>query len=110
MYRAYLLLGGMVLLSASGFGQVSPDSSLVAEIEKIKAIDNHPHVSKVVSGNEQDRDFDALPCDVIEAGADTLAARSENPQFLEAWQKLYGYKYSDRSPEHVKELVATREK
>lgn len=90
--------------------QVTPDPSLFAEIEKIKAVDNHTHISKVVSAGESDRDFDALPCDIIEGGADTLATRTDNPQFLEAWRALYGYKYEDRAPEHVKELIAAREK
>jgi hypothetical protein len=90
--------------------QVAPDPSLLAEIENIKAVDNHTHVSKVVTAGESDRDFDALPCDVIEGGAETLATRADNPQFLEAWRALYGYKYEDRTPEHVKELLAAREK
>lgn len=99
-----------MLMSLGALGQVAPDAALLAEIEKIKAIDNHTHVSKVVGGGEQDRDFDALPCDIIEAGAETLMARPENPQFLEAWKKLYGYRYDDRDPAHVKELIAAREK
>ena len=90
--------------------QVVADPALLAEIDRIKAVDNHTHVSKVVGAGETDRDFDALPCDVIEASADTLAARADNPQFLEAWQKLYGYKYNDREPEHVKALIAARAK
>jgi len=98
------------VIAVCAVGQVAPDSALLAEIERIKAIDNHTHVSKVVGTGEQDRDFDALPCDLIEAGADTLMARPENPQFLEAWKKLYGYKYEDRDPAHVKELIAAREK
>ena len=89
--------------------QTELDPSLLAEINQIKAVDNHTHVGKVVSAGEVDRDFDALPCDVIEASPDTLAARAENPQFLEAWQKLYGYKYDDRDPAHVKELIAARQ-
>jgi predicted TIM-barrel fold metal-dependent hydrolase len=99
-----------MLMSLGALGQVAPDAALLAEIEKIKAIDNHTHVSKVVGAGEQDRDFDALPCDIIEAGAETLMARPENPQFLEAWKKLYGYRYDDRDPAHVKELIAAREK
>jgi uncharacterized protein len=91
-------------------GQVIADPSLLAEIDKIKAVDNHTHVVKVVAPMEQDRDFDALPCDVIEGGADTLAARADNPQFLEAWRTLYGYKYNDRERPHVQELIAAREK
>jgi predicted TIM-barrel fold metal-dependent hydrolase len=98
------------MIAVCAVGQVAPDTALLAEIEKIKAIDNHTHVSKVVGTGEQDRDFDALPCDIIEAGADTLTARPENPQFLEAWRALYGYKYDDRDPAHVKELIAAREK
>lgn len=105
-----LALGWLVLGLAQAGAQVVADPSLLTEIDKIKAVDNHTHVSKVVSAGETDRDFDALPCDVIEAGADTPAARAENPQFLEAWQKLYGYKYNDRAPEHVKELIAARAK
>src|ERR1700746_2264304 len=101
---------GMALLGLPASAQVSPDPELLAEIEKIKAVDNHTHVSKVVAADQQDRDFAALPCDVIEAGADTLMARHENPQFLEAWKKLYGYQYDDREPNHVKELIAAREK
>ena len=109
MKACALLLCGITAL-AGAYAQVAPDPSLLAEIEKIKAVDNHTHVSKVVSAGETDRDFDALPCDVIEGGADTLATRADNPQFLEAWRALYGYKYEDRTPEHVKELLGAREK
>jgi uncharacterized protein len=106
-----LLSAGLVLaLGVPMHGQTTADPDLLAAIEKIKAVDNHTHVVKVVAAGEQDRDFDALPCDIIEAGADTLMARPENPQFLEAWKQLYGYRYDDREPAHVKELIAAREK
>jgi predicted TIM-barrel fold metal-dependent hydrolase len=104
------LMVWMVAAIARSQGQVIADPSLLAEIDKIKAVDNHTHVVKVVAPMEQDRDFDALPCDVIEGGADTLAARADNPQFLEAWRTLYGYKYNDRERPHVQELIAAREK
>jgi hypothetical protein len=100
----------LCMTTATTLAQTTADPGLLAEIEKIKAVDNHTHVSKVVSAGETDRDFDALPCDVIEAGTDTLAAREDFPQFLEAWKALYGYAYNDREPAHVKELVAAREK
>jgi uncharacterized protein len=35
-------------------------------------------------------------------------ARPDNPLFLEAWRKLYGYKYNDKSPEHVRELMESK--
>jgi uncharacterized protein len=107
---ALLLLVWMSGAVAGLYGQVAADPYLSAEIDKIKAVDNHTHVSKVVGAGEPDRDFDALPCDVIEGGADTLAARADNPQFLEAWQMLYGYKHNDRERAHVQELIAARDK
>jgi predicted TIM-barrel fold metal-dependent hydrolase len=108
MKACLFLLCWIVVAGASA--QVAPDPSLLAEIEKIKAVDNHTHIAKVVSEGESDRDFDALPCDIIEGGAETLAARADYPQFIEAWQALYGYRYTDRTREHVKELIAAREK
>jgi len=110
MKKIALLVSYFLTSTALMCGQVTADPELLTAIEQIKAVDNHTHVSKVVAAGEQDRDFDALPCDIIEAGADTLMARPENPQFLEAWKKLYGYKYDDRDPAHVKELIAAREK
>jgi uncharacterized protein len=105
-----LTLGVMLIALARAGGQVTADPSLLAEINNIKAVDNHTHVGKVIGDGESDRDFDALPCDIIEGGADTLAARADNPQFLAAWKAMYGYKYNDREPAHVKELIAVREK
>ena len=110
MWKSALLAVWMAWAANELCGQVTADPSLSAEIDQIKAVDNHTHVSKVVSAGESDRDFDALPCDVIEGGAETLAARADNPQFLEAWHTLYGYKYNDRERTHVQELVAAREK
>jgi len=76
------------------------DPQLLAEIQKIKAIDNHSHPPKLVSAGEKDDDFDALPCDPLEPGDLPVAARPENPQFLAAWKALYGYRYNDASPDH----------
>lgn len=111
MNRIGLILSLTAMLSTFVASQIAPDPSLLAEINKIKAIDNHTHVGKVVAAGEpQDRDFDALPCDVIEGGADTLTGSVDNPQLVETWKKLYGYKYDDHGPAHVKELIAAREK
>ena len=110
MWKCALLSVWMAWAASELCGQVTADPSLSAEIDKIKAVDNHTHVSKVVAAGESDRDFDALPCDVIEGGADTLATRADNPQFLEAWRSLYGYAHKDREKAHVQELVAAREK
>jgi hypothetical protein len=77
---------------------------------KIKAIDNHSHPPKLVSPGEKDDDFDALPCDPLEPTVPTTVSHPDNPQYIAAWKALYGYKYDDASPEHVKELLETKKK
>jgi predicted TIM-barrel fold metal-dependent hydrolase len=86
------------------------DPQLLAEIQKIKAIDNHSHPPKLVSPGEKDDDFDALPCDPLEPSVPTTTSRPENPQYIEAWKALYNYPYNDNAPEHVKELIQARNK
>ena len=86
------------------------DPQLLAEINKIKAIDNHSHPPKVVAAGEKDDDFDALPCDPLEPSDPTTVSRPENPQYIAAWKALYNYPYDDRSPEHVRELLQTKQK
>ncbi|HLJ90407.1 MAG TPA: amidohydrolase family protein [Candidatus Angelobacter sp.] len=88
----------------------SADPQLLAEINKIKAIDNHSHPPKVVGQGEKDDDFDALPCDPLEPSDPTTIGRPENPQFLGAWKALYGYSYADRRPDHVRELLNSKYK
>ena len=86
------------------------DPQLLAEINKIKVIDNHSHPPKLVAPGEKDDDFDALPCDPLEPSEPTTISRPENPQYLAAWKALYNYPYDDRSPEHVRELMAAKQK
>jgi uncharacterized protein len=86
------------------------DPQLLAEINKIKAIDNHSHPPKLVAAGEKDDDFDALPCDPLEPSDPTTVSRPENPQYIAAWKALYNYPYDDRSPEHVRELLQTKQK
>ncbi len=98
------------LLATSPAWPQAPDPQLLAEINKIKAIDNHSHPPKLVSPGEKDDDFDALPCDPLEPTVPTTVSRPDNPQYIAAWKALYGYKYDDASPEHVKELLETKKK
>ena len=88
----------------------TPDPQLIAEINKIRAIDNHSHTPKLVSAGEKDDEFDALPCDPLEPSDPTTPSRPENPAYLAAWKALYGYRYDDRSPEHVRELLQAKQK
>jgi uncharacterized protein len=101
----FLLLAAVIAARAQ-----APDPQLLAEINKIKAIDNHSHPPKVVAPGEKDDDFDALPCDPLEPSEPTTISRPANPQYLAAWKALYNYPYDDASPEHVKDLLAAKKK
>src|SRR5690242_20849462 len=85
--------------------QLPIDRDLAAEIARIKAIDNHAHPVKVVLGNDApDREYDALPVENMEPASDPIRARPDNPEIVEAWRRLFGYQYRERSPQHVREL------
>jgi len=88
----------------------APDPALMAEIRKIRAIDNHSHPPRVVSDGESDDEYDALPCDPLDPTAPNTMTRPENPQYLAAWKALWGYQYNDRSDAHVKEMLAAKNK
>src|ERR1700691_3645038 len=99
------------LLSAATLARAqTPDPSLMAEIRKIRAIDNHSHPPRVVASGERDDEFDALPCDPLEPTAPNTVTRPENPQYMAAWRALWGYEYDDRSDAHIKELLAAKNK
>jgi uncharacterized protein len=109
MVKKFAVLLLPVLLAGVLSAQTA-DPQLLAEINKIKAIDNHSHPPKLVAPGEKDDDFDALPCDPLEPNDPTTVSRPENPQYLAAWKALYGYPYDDRTPEHVRELMAAKQK
>jgi predicted TIM-barrel fold metal-dependent hydrolase len=101
------LLSVLLLVARFAWAQ-APDPQLLAEINQIKAIDNHSHPPRLVAPNEKDDEFDALPCDPLEPSALPTMLRPQNPRFLAAWKALYGYRYDDMSPEHVRELMAAK--
>jgi predicted TIM-barrel fold metal-dependent hydrolase len=88
----------------------SADPALMAEINQIKAIDNHSHPPKLVGIGEKDDDFDALPCDPLEPTAPNFMGRADNPRIVAAWKALYGYRYDDMSAAHVRELVEAKDR
>src|SRR5438128_774373 len=91
--------------------QTVADSSLVAEISRIKAIDNHAHPLKYVgAGEKPDDEFDALPLDAIEAFPLPLRLSPTNPEFIRAWHDLFGYTYNDMNEAHVAELLKTKQR
>jgi hypothetical protein len=57
----------VLVYTLTAAAQGAPDPALLAQIQKIPAIDNHTHVMKVTAPGEHDDEFDALPCDTLEA-------------------------------------------
>jgi predicted TIM-barrel fold metal-dependent hydrolase len=106
---SFAILLAMLASSACLWAQ-SPDPTVMAEIRKIRAIDNHSHPPRVVAAGESDDEYDALPCDPLEATAPNTMTRPENPQYLAAWRALWGYQYNDRSDAHVREMLAAKNK
>src|SRR5712692_7567668 len=104
----------VMIFLASGSMRVSAqtiaDPSLLAEISKIKAIDNHAHPLKYVAeGEKPDDEFDALPLDAIEAFHLPVRLSPTNPEFIRAWHDLYGYAYKDMSEAHVAQLLKAKQ-
>ncbi len=88
----------------------APDPALMAQIDRIPAIDNHSHPPKVVAAGEKDDEFDALPCDPLEPTGAGLMTQADNPEYLAAWKDLWGYPYDDRDSAHVAWLVGAKER
>ena len=110
MRKAVLAVGIGIALASAAWAQTAPDPQLMQEINRIKAIDDHTHIPKVVAAGEKDDDYDALPCAPLQPTADPTMVRPGNPLFVQAWKALYSYAYGDKTPEHVRELLASRER
>jgi len=106
----FAALSSIFPATASPARAQAADPALMAEIRKIRAIDNHSHPPRVTSTGEHDDEFDALPCDPLEPTAANTMTRPENPQYLTAWKALWGYSYDDRSEAHLAELLATKQR
>src|SRR5258708_34656197 len=105
------LLASVCLLGTQIEAQTIADPSLLAEIFKIKAIDNHAHPLKyVAAGDKADDEYDALPLEAIEAFPLPLRLSPTNQEFISAWHDRYGYTYSDMSEAHVAQLLKTKQR
>ena len=107
MYHyGYLLL---VILSSSlqsVSSQPSVERDLLAAIQKIQAIDNHAHVlpARIPDSTEGER-----PDPLGEAPFEyPVRLRISNPEYLEAWRALYGYRHDDMAPEHSREALKAK--
>ncbi len=107
---ASLLVLSLLFISSIK-AQTSADSSLVAEINKIKAIDNHAHPLRAsAAGEKPDDEYDALPLDSIEMSLPPIRLRPDNPEYVGAWRALYAYAHDDMSEAHLKELLSSKQR
>lgn len=108
-------IGGLLLLTllpaSFANAQTAADPALLAEINRIRAIDNHAHVMSVAeAGGKEDEEYDAISCAKLEfVSPPPMRLRIDNPLYTGAWRELYGYKYgSDMSEVHVRELLESK--
>jgi predicted TIM-barrel fold metal-dependent hydrolase len=93
----------------SARAQTQADPQLVAEIAKIKIIDNHAHPMRFAAeGDSRDDEYDALPGEGLEEPGLPLRLRPDNPEWIAAWRALFGYKYDDLSESHLRELAEAK--
>jgi len=74
---------------------------LLPQIDKIPAFDHHAH-----PGFSDDPDVDAMAA--TPGASEALRQRDDNPELIAAARALFGYPYSDLSPEHAKWLLAKK--
>jgi len=80
------------------------EADLLAEINTIKAIDNHAHPQAVSApGEKPDSEFDALPIDAVDPFPLPVRLRPENAEFAGAWRAFFKYPYDDIVGAHLLE-------
>lgn len=80
----------LLLAGCNGGRDASVDPTIAAEVQRIRAIDNHAHPVRVVLNGPPDREFDALPVDNMEPSSDPVNLRLNAPVALAAVKQLYG--------------------
>ncbi len=78
----------VVLTIVSAVSQSAADPTLLAEFNRIKAIDNHAHAMSVArEGEAVDEEFDAIGCGKLEfVSPPPLRVRLDHPIDAAAWR------------------------
>lgn len=107
MRSIYSRIGLLLAVSSSCVAQARPFPGqdvqqiyqrLLPQIEKIPAFDHHAH-----PGYADDPDVDAMAAPPN--ASEPVRTRDDNPELAVAAKALFGYPYSDLSPEHSKWLL-----
>lgn len=106
------LLALLLLTPVSARAQeAAADAALLAEINRVRAIDNHAHVMSVAGeGGKEDEEFDAIACGKLEfISPPPVRLRPDNPIYAGAWRELYGYRHGESmTGPHVRELLEAK--
>jgi len=103
--RVAICILGLCLAAAAG-AQDALDAKLLADISRIRAIDNHMH-GDPVDAARLTRWKDDNPLGTPRY-PDVVGLQRTNPEWRTAWYALYGYNFSDFEPPHLKSLLTTK--
>ncbi|HET7584491.1 MAG TPA: hypothetical protein VFK13_06255 [Gemmatimonadaceae bacterium] len=110
LHAAALLAAALAAFPAALPAQ-TVDSALAAYIDSLPMVDEHAHPLRwVAPGAPADTEYDALPLEGMPAFDVPARLRPDNPEWVRAWQAMYGYPYDDASDEHVRDLAARKER
>jgi hypothetical protein len=93
-----------MLTSFQSNAHTIPDPTLVEQISRIKAIDNHSHMRPATADQSTEKE----PAKLLRSRIPDN--RPDNLQFIYAWRDLYGYKYNDTNREHLSFLFKERQR
>jgi len=95
-----------LLFAAGACAQDAVDAKLLADIGRIRAVDNHMHGDPVDAARAT-RWKDDNPLGTPRY-PDVVGLQRNNPEWRSAWFALYGYNFSDAELPHVRGLLATK--
>jgi hypothetical protein len=100
-----LALAGCLACGGAG-AQDAVDAGLLAEIGRIRAVDNHMH-GDPVEASRTTRWRKETPLGKSRY-PDVVGLQRANPEWRTAWYALYGYAYQDSELPHLRTLLATK--
>jgi len=96
----------LAALAGACRAQDAVDASLLSEINRIRAVDNHMHGDPVDAARPT-RWKDDNPLGKPRY-PDVVGLQRTNPEWRNAWYALYGYAYKDDELPHLKEVLAAK--
>ena len=99
------------LLFSQISAQTKADLQILAEINQIKAIDNHSHVEQITGENEIDEEGDAIACGGLQfVSLPPLRLRIDNPIYTGGWFDLFGFRADSINEESSRQYLLIKNK